>query len=145
MSSLPHQYQITTLIAVLLPMGEWQVNRGRSFALSNKQHAHFPVLPSNINGDVLATFRVVFRVSRVQQYSDSFVQDLLRAGLSSAMHGKPLEVPEYGGINSIILLGSKTILYQLSTCGCVVGVRRWSEMCDVLSDSFASQGCFSVS
>lgn len=65
-------------------------------------------LPSNINGDVLATFRVVFRVSRVHQYSDSFVQDLLRAGLSSAMHGKPLEVPQFGEISSIILLGSET-------------------------------------
>eukprot|EP00064_Thunnus_orientalis_P001410 superscaffoldBa00000095_g1413 len=60
----------------------------------------------NINGDVMATFRLVFRVSRVQQYSDNFVQDLLRAGLSSVMHGKPLEVPEFGQISAIILLGA---------------------------------------
>ncbi|XP_044055904.1 transmembrane protease serine 9 [Siniperca chuatsi] len=60
----------------------------------------------NINGDVMATFRLVFRVSKVQQYSDNLVQDLLRAGLSSAMHGKPLEVPEFGEINAIILLGA---------------------------------------
>ncbi|KAF7655360.1 hypothetical protein LDENG_00057290 [Lucifuga dentata] len=60
----------------------------------------------NINGDVMATFRLVFRVSKIQQYSDNFVQDLLRAGLSSAMHGKPLEVPDFGEINAIVLLGA---------------------------------------
>ncbi|XP_049910862.1 transmembrane protease serine 9 [Epinephelus moara] len=60
----------------------------------------------NINGDVMATFRLVFRVSKIQQYSDNFIQDLLRAGLSSVMHGKPLEVPEFGEINAIILLGA---------------------------------------
>lgn len=58
----------------------------------------------------MATFRLVFRVSKVQQYSDNFVQDLLRTGLSSAMHGKPLEVPDFGEINTIVLLGSETIL-----------------------------------
>ncbi|XP_031720192.1 transmembrane protease serine 9 [Anarrhichthys ocellatus] len=60
----------------------------------------------NINSDVMATFRLVFRVSKVQQYSDNFVQDLLRAGLGSVMHGKPLEVPEFGEINAIVLLGA---------------------------------------
>lgn len=55
----------------------------------------------------MATFRLVFRVSKVQQYSDNFVQDLLRAGLGSVMHGKPLEVPEYGQIGAIVLLGSE--------------------------------------
>lgn len=69
--------------------------------------ASFPSC-SDANGDVLATFRVGFRVSRLQQYSDSFVQDLLRAGLGAELHGKPLEVPEYGGIDSIVLLGSDT-------------------------------------
>lgn len=65
-------------------------------------------LPSDAKGDVLATFRVVFRVSRLQQYSDGFVQELLRAGLGAELHGKPLEVPEYGGIDSIVLLGTRT-------------------------------------
>ncbi|XP_073333168.1 transmembrane protease serine 9 [Pagrus major] len=60
----------------------------------------------NINGDVMATFRLVFRVSKVQQYSDNFILDVLRAGLSSAMHGRPLEVPEFGEINAIVLLGA---------------------------------------
>ncbi|XP_047443765.1 transmembrane protease serine 9 [Mugil cephalus] len=60
----------------------------------------------NINGDVMATFRLVFQVSKIQQYSDNFIQDLLRAGLSSVMHGKPLEVPEFGQISAIILLGA---------------------------------------
>lgn len=58
----------------------------------------------------MATFRLVFRVSKVQQYSDNFVQDLLRVGLGSAM---PLEVPELGEINAIILLGSKAILLSV--------------------------------
>ncbi|KAI3368757.1 hypothetical protein L3Q82_025737, partial [Scortum barcoo] len=71
----------------------------------------------NINGDVMATFRVVFRVSRVQQYSDNFVQDLLRAGLSSMMNGESLEVPEFGEINAIVLLGSKTVLSSVA-CLC---------------------------
>ncbi|XP_076009543.1 transmembrane protease serine 9 [Genypterus blacodes] len=60
----------------------------------------------NINDDVMATFRLVFRVSKIQQYSDHFVQDLLRAGLGSVMHGKPLEVPEFGEIHAIVLLGA---------------------------------------
>ncbi|XP_031163263.1 transmembrane protease serine 9 [Sander lucioperca] len=60
----------------------------------------------NVSGDVMATFTLVFSVSRIQQYSDNSVQDLLRAGLSSVMHGKPLKVPEFGEINAIILLGA---------------------------------------
>ncbi|XP_051802878.1 transmembrane protease serine 9 [Acanthochromis polyacanthus] len=60
----------------------------------------------NINGDVMATFRLVFRVSKVQQYSDHFVQDLLRAGLSSSMHREPVEVPQFGRIHGVVLLGS---------------------------------------
>lgn len=89
--------------------------------------------PSDANGDVLATLRVVFSVSRLQQYSDGFVQDLLRAGLGAELHGKPLEVPEYGGINSIVLLGSGTsasnccrlseVLTPLSVCLSVLQVR----------------------
>ncbi|KAL3047815.1 hypothetical protein OYC64_021894 [Pagothenia borchgrevinki] len=60
----------------------------------------------SINEDVMATFRLAFRVSKVQQYSDGFVQDLLRAGLGSVMHGQPLEVPGFGEIHAIILLGA---------------------------------------
>lgn len=54
-------------------------------------------------------------VSKVQQFSDNFVQDLLRAGLGSIMHGKPLEVPEFGEITAIVLLGSKSL--PSSVCG----------------------------
>ncbi|XP_040897014.1 transmembrane protease serine 9 [Toxotes jaculatrix] len=60
----------------------------------------------NINGEVMVTFRLVLRVSKVQQYSDNFVQDLLSTGLSSLIHGKPLDVPEFGQISTIILLGA---------------------------------------
>ena len=66
----------------------------------------FSSFPSNINDDVMATFRLVFRVSKIQPYSENFVQELLREGLSSALHGKPLVVPEFGEINAITLLGT---------------------------------------
>lgn len=79
------------------------------------QHCQFSSrLPnSNINGDVMATLRLVFRVSKIQQYSENFVQDLLSAGLSSSMHGKPLQVPEFGQIDAVILLGSKAVTRRL--------------------------------
>ncbi|XP_077573475.1 transmembrane protease serine 9 [Stigmatopora nigra] len=60
----------------------------------------------DINGDVMATFHLVFTVSKIQQYTEHFVQDLLRAGLASAMQGNPLQVPEFGHINAIVLLGA---------------------------------------
>ncbi|XP_017262498.1 transmembrane protease serine 9 [Kryptolebias marmoratus] len=60
----------------------------------------------NNNGDVMATLRLVFRVSKIQQYSENFVRDLLRAGLSSVMHGKPLDVPGFGQITAIVMLGA---------------------------------------
>ncbi|XP_061884654.1 transmembrane protease serine 9 [Entelurus aequoreus] len=60
----------------------------------------------NANGEVMATFRLVFSVSKVQEYSENFVQDLLRAGLTSVMHGTPLEVPEFGQIHAMVLLGA---------------------------------------
>ncbi len=44
MSSLPHRYHITTLIAVLLPMGKWELNWCRSFTWSNSNIC-FPVFP----------------------------------------------------------------------------------------------------
>lgn len=117
------------MIAVLLPMGKSKAEQ-RVVLYLHRKHCVFSCLFSNINGDVLATFRVIFRVSRVHQYSDSFVQDLLRAGLSSAMHGKPLEVPEFGEINGIILLGSETIQSSfncLRPCSWMkaVGVINW--------------------
>lgn len=83
----------------------------------------------------MATFRLVFRVSKVQQYSDNFVQDLLRVGLSSAM---PLEVPELGEINTIILLGSKAILSSVDCLWpyewmCVVGETQIGHSCAIVS------------
>lgn len=58
----------------------------------------------------MATLRLFFRVSKVQQYSDNFVRDLLRAGLSSVLNGKPLDIPGFGQINAIVLLGRLTKL-----------------------------------
>lgn len=87
----------------------------------------------------MATLRLVFRVSKVQQYSDNFVQDLLRAGLSSVMHGKPMEVPEFGLISAIILLGSKTILSSVDSLWpdkwmFVVGVTEIDHSCALSQD-----------
>ncbi|XP_034035740.1 transmembrane protease serine 9 [Thalassophryne amazonica] len=79
------------------------------FIASSASHHYIKcniVAYGNINGDVMVTFRLVFRVSKLQQYSDYFIQDLLRAGLSLAMRGKPLEVPQFGEIKAIILLGA---------------------------------------
>lgn len=67
---------------------------------------------SGINGDVMATFRLVFRVSKAQQYSDNFVQDLLRVGLGTALQKKPIEVPQFGQISAIILLGTESTLWR---------------------------------
>uniref|UniRef100_A0A8C6Q9S9 Transmembrane serine protease 9 n=1 Tax=Nothobranchius furzeri TaxID=105023 RepID=A0A8C6Q9S9_NOTFU len=60
----------------------------------------------NIHGDVMATLRLDFRVSKIQHYSENFVQDVLRAGLGSVMNGKPLEVPGFGKISAIVMIGA---------------------------------------
>lgn len=128
MSTLPHRYHVTMLIVVSLRMGKWQIAM-ITVCLWKITHIDaatlciFPCFSSNINGDVMATFRLVFRVSKIQQYSDNFVQDLLRAGLSSVMHGKPLEVPEYGEINAIILLGKVKLVH------CLLSYKRMSLVC----------------
>lgn len=90
---------------------------------AQNQNNLFHCFASNINGDVLATFHVTFSVSKIQQYSENFVQDLLRAGLSSAMRGKPLEVPQFGQISGIILLGSESVrssFYFQWSCSCII-------------------------
>lgn len=54
----------------------------------------------------MTTLRLIFRVSQVQGYTENFVQDLLRTGLKVMLNGKPIIVPDYGEISSIILLGT---------------------------------------
>ncbi|XP_026054335.1 transmembrane protease serine 9-like [Carassius auratus] len=60
----------------------------------------------NANTNVLTTLRLVFRISQVQGYTESFVQDLLRSGLKAMLNGKPIVIPQYGEITSIVLLGA---------------------------------------
>ncbi|XP_076131545.1 transmembrane protease serine 9 [Alosa pseudoharengus] len=60
----------------------------------------------NIKGNVMATFRLVFRVSKVQQYSNTYIQELLRAGLETLLNGQPLLIPKFGEIHTITLLGA---------------------------------------
>ncbi|KAM9795915.1 transmembrane protease serine 9 isoform 2-T4 [Syngnathus typhle] len=79
------------------------------FASSSVSHHYVDcniIAFGNMNGNVMATLRLVFTVSKFQQYSENFIQDLLRAGLTSVMQGNPLEVPEFGDINAIVLLGA---------------------------------------
>ncbi|XP_056614218.1 transmembrane protease serine 9 [Triplophysa dalaica] len=60
----------------------------------------------NIDGDVMTTFRLVFRFAQAQGLTENYIQDLLRSGLKAMLNGKPIVVPEYGEIESIILLGA---------------------------------------
>ncbi|XP_056303806.1 transmembrane protease serine 9 [Danio aesculapii] len=60
----------------------------------------------NINSNVMTTIRLIFRVSQIQGYSQSFVQDILRNGLKALLNGKHIVVPEYGEISGIVLLGA---------------------------------------
>lgn len=69
------------------------------------------IYSSNINGNVMATYRLVFSVAKVQQYSDNFIQDLLRVGLNTLFHGKSIKVPEFGEINTIVLLGTMSSFF----------------------------------
>uniref|UniRef100_A0A3B4FG01 Transmembrane serine protease 9 n=1 Tax=Pundamilia nyererei TaxID=303518 RepID=A0A3B4FG01_9CICH len=89
------------------------------------------IVAYNINADVMATLRLVFRVSKIQQYSENFVQDLLSAGLSSSMHGKPLEVPEFGQIDAVILLSCPDNTFTCDSGECVTKV---NPECDFVPD-----------
>lgn len=119
-SSISHHYVDCSIVAY-----GWVKSHRHLFLKlwARNQNCLFHCYASNINGDVLATFRVAFSVSKIQQYSDNFVQDLLRAGLTSAMHGKPLEVPQFGQISGIILLGSLSVrssVFCLWSCSCSI-------------------------
>ncbi|XP_062869439.1 transmembrane protease serine 9 [Trichomycterus rosablanca] len=58
-------------------------------------------------GDVMVTFRLLFRVARLQEFSDGFIQEQLRSGLQALLWEKSLLVPEFGEIQSIVLLGAR--------------------------------------
>ncbi|KAL7855320.1 hypothetical protein SRHO_G00175100 [Serrasalmus rhombeus] len=100
----------------------------------------------NINGTVMATFHLVFRVSKLQKYSDSFIQEQLRYGLTALISQKPLTVPEFGEITGIILLGASgksfySIEADKSKCPanmytCVSGecVTKHNPECDFIPD-----------
>ncbi|KAI7791024.1 transmembrane protease serine 9 [Triplophysa rosa] len=100
----------------------------------------------NINGDVMTTFRLVFRVAQAQGFTENFIQDLLRSGLKAMLNGKPIVVPEYGEIESIILLGaSGKSFYEIGndiskcpvntfTCDNGECVTKLNPECDFISD-----------
>ncbi|XP_065100608.1 transmembrane protease serine 9 [Paramisgurnus dabryanus] len=100
----------------------------------------------NIEGDVMTTFRLVFLVAQVQGFTENFIQDVLRSGLKAMLNGKPIVVPEYGEIESVILLGSSgksfySIGNDISKCPentftCENGecVTKLNPECDFISD-----------
>ncbi|XP_031431019.1 transmembrane protease serine 9 [Clupea harengus] len=85
-------------------------NKIKHIFLSSSLANHFVdcqiVAYGNIKGDTMATFRLVFSVSKAQQYSNVHIQELLRAGLQTLFNGKTLTVPKFGEIHSITLLGA---------------------------------------
>uniref|UniRef100_A0A3B3C2V7 Transmembrane serine protease 9 n=1 Tax=Oryzias melastigma TaxID=30732 RepID=A0A3B3C2V7_ORYME len=101
------------------------------------------IIAYNTNGDVIATVRLVFMVSRIQQFSENFIRDLLRAGLSSVMQGKPLEVPGFGAISAIFLLARGKSFYVVGdakmpanafTCDDGECVTKMNPECDFTPD-----------
>ncbi|XP_015457736.2 transmembrane protease serine 9 [Astyanax mexicanus] len=100
----------------------------------------------NINGDVMATFHLVFRVAKFQKYTDSFIQEHLRYGLVSLLRQKPLSIPEFGEISSIVLLGATgKSFYSIEadrsicpantyTCASGECVTKPNPECDFISD-----------
>ena len=58
----------------------------------------------------MVTFRLVFRVSKMQLYSETDLQDVLRAGLSAMLQGEAVVVPAFGEIKAITLLGTGVLL-----------------------------------
>ncbi|XP_048832957.1 transmembrane protease serine 9 [Brienomyrus brachyistius] len=60
----------------------------------------------SVNNSVLATMRLTFRMSKVGKYSDEIIQDIMRVGLDASFSGRPLVIPQYGEISTIILHGA---------------------------------------
>ncbi|XP_060797187.1 transmembrane protease serine 9 [Neoarius graeffei] len=64
----------------------------------------------NISNNVMATLRLVFRVSKFQvqftDYTDRFLQEQIWYGFQALVSPNPLIIPEFGEIQSIILLGA---------------------------------------
>ncbi|KAI4879175.1 hypothetical protein NFI96_025799 [Prochilodus magdalenae] len=100
----------------------------------------------NVDGNVMSTFHLVFRVSKLQKYSDGYVQEQLRYGLTALLSQKPLSIPEFGEIHSIVLLGASgksfyaieadTSRCPSNTYTCVSGecVTKPNPECDFISD-----------
>ncbi|TRZ01440.1 hypothetical protein DNTS_023540, partial [Danionella cerebrum] len=100
----------------------------------------------NINSNVMTTLRLIFRVSQVQGYTESFVQDTLRNGLKAMLNGKHIVIPEYGEITGIVLLGaSGKSFYEIgndlskcpeSTFTCDSGecITKVNPECDYITD-----------
>ncbi|XP_076879932.1 transmembrane protease serine 9 isoform X2 [Brachyhypopomus gauderio] len=100
----------------------------------------------NMNGDVIATFHLVFQVAKLQKYSDSFVLEQLRYGLTAMLSEEPLTIPQFGQVQSIVLLGATGKSFYINkpaisqcpntTFTCFSGecVSKPKPECDLVSD-----------
>lgn len=74
---------------------------------------HAAVCFRNISNNVMATLRLVFRVTKFQiqftKYTDRFLQEQIQYGFRDFFSQKPLTIPEFGEIQSIIFLGKSNI------------------------------------
>ncbi|KAK3562100.1 hypothetical protein QTP86_029338, partial [Hemibagrus guttatus] len=79
----------------------------------------------NLSNNVMATFRLVFRVTKFQiqftEYTDRFLQEQIQYGFQALVNPKPLTIPEFGEIQSIVFLGASeksfNVINSDATCG----------------------------
>ncbi|XP_026786261.1 transmembrane protease serine 9 isoform X2 [Pangasianodon hypophthalmus] len=104
----------------------------------------------NISNNVMATLRLVFRVAKFQvqftEYTDRFLQEQIQYGFQALVSPNPLTIPEFGEIQSIVLLGaSEKSLYVINanagrcpddtfTCASGECVTKPNAECDSVSD-----------
>ncbi|XP_053490437.1 transmembrane protease serine 9 [Ictalurus furcatus] len=104
----------------------------------------------NISNNVMATLHLVFRVAKFQEqfteYTDRFLQEQIQYGFQALVSPNPLTVPEFGEIQSIVLLGaSKKSFYVINanasrcpdatfTCASGECVTKPNPECDSVSD-----------
>ncbi|XP_060739166.1 transmembrane protease serine 9 isoform X2 [Tachysurus vachellii] len=104
----------------------------------------------NISNNVMVTLRLVFRVTKFQiqftKYTDRFLQEQLQYGFRDLVSLKPLTIPEFGEIQSIIFLGTSEKSFHvinsntsrcpdgMFTCASGECVTKPNPECDSVSD-----------